>query len=417
MILTMSKFKSDFMQIMEERGFLYQCTDDNGLDKLFNGDTPVSAYIGFDCTATSLHVGSLMQIMVLRWLQKTGNKPIVLIGGATTKVGDPSGKDETRKVLSEEDINKNIAGITSLFTQFGVDAETVNNNDWIKNLSWMELLRDYGRHISMSYMLGKDSVKTRLEREQHMSFLEFNYMLLQAIDFVILNKDKKCSVQIGGSDQWGNITTGIELQRKIAADNEVLFGLTTPLIATASGTKMGKTEKGAVWLSEDMLSSYDYWQFWRNTEDADVGKFLRLFTELPISEIEKLESLDGAEINEAKIVLANEATKLCHGEEAAKKAAETAKKTFDEGGTGDDLPVIEKNKSELEGGILFVELFLEAGLTSSKKEARRLIEGGGARKNGEKIEDVASTTSSTDIQNGAIKLSAGKKKHVIIKAA
>ena len=414
----MSKFKSEFLQIMEERGFLYQCTDEKGLDELFR-QGPVTAYIGFDCTAPSLHVGSLIQIMVLRWLQKTKNKPIILIGGATTKIGDPSGKDESRKLLLDEEIDKNISGIKNIFGQFGVKAQFVNNEDWLANINHIDFLRDYGRHFSINRMLSMDSVKNRIEREQELSFLEFNYMVMQSYDFVHLFRKYGCRLQIGGSDQWGNIVNGTELWRRVNAGNkpsENLFGLTTPLITTASGAKMGKTAEGAVWLSANMLKPYDYWQFWRNTEDADVGRFLRLFTELPMEEVKKLEKLQGADINKAKIILANEATTICHGAEAAKLAEQTAQKTFAEGGVGENLPTINKSKKEISDGIDYISLFVEAGLAESRGAAKKLIQGGGARKNGEKIENIDSKTSKADISSGIIKLSSGKKNHAIVKA-
>lgn len=417
----MSKFKSEFMQIMEERGFLYQCTDKDGLDALFQ-QGPVTAYIGFDCTAPSLHVGSLIQIMVLRWLQKTENKPIVLIGGATTKVGDPSGKDESRPVITDEKIVENTNGIKKIFSQFELgDVQFVNNKDWITPLPLMEMLR-LGRLFSVNNMLTLESVKLRLDREQHLSLTEFIYLVIQAYDFVELRKKYGCLLQIGGSDQWGNIVNGVELWRKLCNEegnvgSGDIFGLTTPLITTSSGAKMGKTAEGAVWLNPDMLAPYDYWQFWRNTSDADVGRFLRLFTELPLPEIKKLEKLKDAEINEAKIILANEATRICHGEEAAKKAAETAKQTFEKGGTGDDLPVVEKKRTEIEKGLPYVELFVEARLADSKGAVRRLIAGGGVKVNGNKISEIELKTSGADLdKSGVIKLSIGKKKHAIVKA-
>ena len=415
----MAKLNSEFLQVLEQRGFLQDCTDTESLDKLLSGET-VTAYIGFDCTAPSLHVGSLIQIMVLRWLQKTGHKPIVLMGGGTSKVGDPSGKDESRQAITDKDIKTNMDGIKNVFSKFidfgkgKTDAQMVNNADWLDELNYIDFLRNYGRHFSVNRMLTMDSVKLRLERESHLSFLEFNYMILQAYDFVKLNEDYNCRLQIGGSDQWGNIVNGMELNRRL--ENEEIFGLTTPLLTTSSGAKMGKTAQGAIWLNEDMLSAYDYWQFWRNTEDADVGRFLRLFTELEIEEIEKLEKLEGAEINQAKIVLANEATKLCHGEKAAKMAEETAKKTFEEGTSGDSLPVVEIDKSKLDAGIPAFTIFKDAGLASSGGEARRLIKQGGAKVNDEKVESEEQPISSSDIKDGSIKLSAGKKRHALVKA-
>ncbi len=411
--------KSEFLKIFKERGFFHQCTDLESLDALMAKDK-VTAYIGFDCTATSLHVGSLMQIMVLRWLKKLGHNPIILLGGATTKIGDPSGKDESRPKITDEKIAENMAGIRKVFDQFGLQtAQMVNNGDWYKE--FLLSLMDLSEHFSVNRMLTFDSVKTRLEREGHLSLKEFMYMVLQAYDFVKLNEEHKCRLQIGGSDQWGNIVNGVELQRRMNAQTNVskeIFGLTTPLITTSSGTKMGKTANGAIWLSPDKLPTYDYWQFWRNTEDKDVGRFLRLFTELPIAEIEKLEKLAGAEINNAKIILANEATKLCHGEEAAIKAEETARKTFEEGGAGDDLPVIEISKAELQNGIPAFKILHVAGLAESGGAARRLIQGGGGKVNGNKIEDENQLVSVSDINSdGFIKLSSGKKKHALVKVA
>ncbi|MDB2414544.1 tyrosine--tRNA ligase [Rickettsiales bacterium] len=411
--------KSEFLKIFKERGFLHQSTDEENLDKIFNKGG-VCAYIGFDCTANSLHIGSLVQIMILRWLQKLGHKPIVLLGGGTTKVGDPSGKDESRKILDKDDIANNMAGIKKSigqFVNFGDgknDAMLVNNDDWLKDLSYIDFLRDYGKHFSVNRMLSFDSVKLRLEREQTLSFLEFNYMLLQAYDFVELHKRYDCKVQIGGSDQWGNIVNGIELNRRLGF--EEVFGLTTPLITTSSGAKMGKTANGAVWLDEQLYSPYDYWQYWRNTEDKDVGRFLRLFTELPIDEIEKLENLKDAQINEAKIILANEATKLCHGIEAANNAAETAKKTFEQGAFGDDLPTIEISKSDLDSGIALYKLLHDLGLSESGGAAKKLIKGGGGRINGQKATDPFKEVTTSDIgEDGFIKISAGKKKHALVK--
>ena len=420
--------KSDFLQVVKERGFFHQCTDEAGLAKVLHEQSPVTAYIGFDCTAPSLHVGSLMQIMILRWLQKCGHRPIVLMGGGTTKVGDPSGKDESRKVLSDAQIASNLSGIKAIFKKFiqfddaGGNALMVNNAEWLDKLNYIEFLRDYGRHFSVNRMLSMDSVKLRLEREQELTFLEFNYMILQAFDFLELKNRHQCRLQIGGSDQWGNIVNGTELHRRFMAQQNAgkintfdpIFGLTTPLITTASGAKMGKTESGAVWLNAEQLSPFDYWQFWRNTEDADVGRFLRFFTELPIDEIKKLEALQGAEINEAKKALANEATKLCHGEEAAKSSAETARKTFEEGGTGGDLKTVLIDKTRLDAGIAVVDLLAES-FGKSKGEARKLIEGGGAKLNDEKISDVKAVATSAQLADGTIKLSSGKKHHVLVK--
>lgn len=422
--------KSEFIRIMQERGFFHQCTDLAGLDDLFSREK-VTAYIGFDCTASSLHVGSLMQIMILRWLQKCGHRPIVLMGGGTTKIGDPSGKDEARKMLTDEDIHKNLVGIRSVFQKFirfeDGNAIMVNNDGWLKGLNYISFLRDYGRHFSVNRMMSMDSVKLRLEREQNLSFLEFNYMVLQAYDFVELNKKYNCILQIGGSDQWGNIVNGVELWRRMHAIEEEqtnrpksnvqhLFGLTSPLITTSSGAKMGKTASGAVWLNADMLAPFDYWQFWRNTEDADVGKFLRLFTELPIEEVKELEKAQGVAINEAKKILANEATKLCHGEQAARQAAETARKTFEEGSAGDNLKTFFIARNVLEAGIPAFELFHTTGLKESRGEAKKLIEGGGGRVNGEKIFDARMLININHILGcGYIKLSAGKKQHLLVK--
>jgi tyrosyl-tRNA synthetase len=423
--------ESKFLKLFNQRGFFHQVTDEEGLSA-FLGDaekkgTPAPVYIGFDCTATSLHVGSLVQIMILRWLQKSGHKPIVLLGGGTTKVGDPSGKDESRKMLSDADIHSNLLGIKAVISKF-VDFEDkydaksnkaylVDNDEWLSKLNYIQVLREYGKHFSINKMLTFESVKLRLERESHLSFLEFNYMILQAIDFVKLYENYGCRLQIGGSDQWGNILNGIELGRKINNENAELFGLTTPLITTASGAKMGKTAQGAIWLSEDRVSPYDYWQFWRNTEDKDVGRFLRLFTEITIDEIEKLERLDGAEINQAKIVLANAATTICHGQDAAKEAEETARKTFEQGGFGDSLPVIELPKSELAEGVPAFKLLTLSGLAESGKAAKRLVQGGGAKINDAAIADEMRLITLSDINaEGVIKLSSGKKKHAIVKA-
>ncbi|HWA46949.1 MAG TPA: tyrosine--tRNA ligase [Dongiaceae bacterium] len=415
----MSAPKSEFLKVILERGYLHQCTDWEALDALMAKQS-ISAYIGFDATADSLHVGSMVQIMLLRRLQQTGHKPIALMGGGTTKVGDPSGKDESRKLLTEEDINRNLDGIKQTFTgylTFGggkTDAVMVNNADWLDKLNYIEFLRDYGRHFSVNRMLSFDSVKLRLEREQPLSFLEFNYMILQAYDFLELARLHDCRLQMGGSDQWGNIVNGTELGRRV--DNKELFGLTAPLITTASGAKMGKTAAGAVWLNPNRLSSYDYWQYWRNTEDADVGRFLKLFTDLPMVEIARLEKLQGAEINEAKIILANEATMLCHGAPAARAAAETARRTFVEGGLGEDLPSIEIPRSELEAGIAAFELLRRSGLVASNGEARRLIKGGGARLNDAVLEDENRKITVGDLNaDGVVKLSFGKKKHAVVR--
>ncbi len=426
----MTELRSDFLREISDRGFLHQCTDLEGLDALATGG-PVTAYIGFDCTADSLHAGSLIPIMLLRRLQQTGHKPIVLMGGGTTKVGDPSGKDESRKLLSDQEIGRNIAGIKRVFEQFLTfgdgpgDAVMVNNADWLDGLNYIAFLRDYGRHFSINRMLTFDSVKLRLEREHSLSFLEFNYMILQAYDFVELARRHGCILQMGGSDQWGNIVNGVELGRRVAhagtgeaedGQGLSLFGLTTPLLTTASGAKMGKTAAGAVWLNEDRLSPYDYYQFWRNTEDPDVGRFLRLFSELPIAEIERLESLQDAEINEAKKRLAFEATRLCHGPAAAERAAETARKTFEEGALGEGLPVLEIARTELEAGVPAYDLLRRSGLASSNGEARRLIKGGGGRVNDLAITGETQGLSLDDLNaDGVIKLSSGKKRHVLVR--
>lgn len=416
--------KSEFLKIFHERGFFHQCTDEKALDELLTKKGQV-VYIGFDCTAASLHVGSLIQIMILRRLQQSGHKPIVLLGGGTTKVGDPSGKDETRKLQTSDGIAQNMAGIKKLmqkFIKFGdgeTDAILVDNDEWLGKLGYIDFLRDIGSHFSVNRMLAFDSVKMRLEREQNLSFLEFNYMLLQAYDFVELYNRYGCRLQIGGSDQWGNIVNGIDLQKRLhpaQGKERDVYGLTTPLITTASGAKMGKTAQGAVWLTEDLLSPYEYWQFWRNTEDKDVGRFLRLFTELSIPEVEKLEMLQGADINSSKIVLANEATKICHGENAAVEAANTAQKTFEQGGIGDSLPVFEIAKSELTAGIPVFKILIQAGLADSGGAAKRLIQGGGGKINDNKIEDEMLNVDLTYLNNdGVIKLSSGKKKHALIK--
>lgn len=417
----MTTFRSDFVRSVVERGYLHQCTDLESLDALA-AERKVTAYIGFDCTAPSLHAGSLVSIMLLRRLQEAGHKPIVLMGGGTTKVGDPSGKDESRKMLGDADIAANMAGIKHVFAKFlkfgdgPTDAVMVNNNDWLDGLKYISFLRDYGPHFSINRMMTFDSVKMRLDREQPLTFLEFNYMILQAFDFLELNRRHDCTLQMGGSDQWGNIINGVELARRV--DGASIYGLTTPLLQTASGTKMGKSAAGAVWLNEDMLPPYDYWQFWRNTEDADVGKFLRLFTDLPLAEIARMEALEGAELNEAKKVLANEATGMCHGETAAAAAAETARRVFEEGNLGDELPSIDVPRAELETGIPAFELMRRAGLAASNGEARRLIKGGGARVNGGTIGNETQPISVAD-QNpdGVIKLSAGKKRHALVRVA
>ena len=417
----MPGFKSDFMNVLHDRGYVHQCTDAAALDdRAANGI--VTAYIGFDCTADSLHVGSLLQIMLLRWLQKTGHKPIVLMGGGTTRVGDPSGKDSARQLLSEAQIAANMAGIRSVFEKFltfgdgPADAAMANNADWLDGLAYVDFLREYGRHFTINRMLTFDSVKLRLDREQPLTFLEFNYMILQAYDFVELARRYDCALQLGGSDQWGNIVNGVELGRRV--EQRELFGLTSPLITTASGAKMGKTAQGAIWLNANRLGAYDYWQFWRNTEDGDVGRFLRLFSELPLDEIARLEVLEGAEINEAKKVLATAATAMLHGKDAAEAAANTARQTFEQGKLGDDLPVVEVSASDVETGIPAFDLFRRAGLAASGGEARRLIRGGGARVNDEPVKDENAAIGAGDVNtDGAIKLSAGKKRHVLVRPA
>lgn len=416
----MTTFCSDFVRTVVERGYLHQCTDLEGLDGLA-AERRLTAYIGFDCTAPSLHAGSLVSIMLLRRLQQAGHKPIVLMGGGTTKIGDPSFRDESRPLLDDAQIAENMAGIQKVFAKFlsfgdgATDAVMVNNADWLDRLEYIPFLRDYGRHFSVNRMLTFDSVKTRLDREQPLTFLEFNYMILQGFDFLELNRRHECVLQMGGSDQWGNIVNGVELGRRV--DGATLYGLTTPLLQSASGAKMGKTAAGAVWLNDEMLAPYDYWQYWRNTEDADVGKFLRLFTDLPMDEVARLESLDGAEINEAKKILATEITRLCHGEAAATAAAETARRTFEEGALGDQLPTIEVPTAELEKGIAAFDLLRRAGLAASNGEARRLIKGGGARVNDVPVANELQTVTLADrADGGIIKLSAGKKKHAVIRA-
>ena len=411
--------KSDFLRILTQRGFIHQCSDYEGVDaKALAGD--LTAYIGFDCTAASLHVGSLLQIMMMHWLQKSGNKVIALMGDGTTRVGDPSGKDASRQLLTVEQIQANKDGIKSVFEKFltfgtgAKDAIMVSNDDWLAKLNYIDFLRDVGRHFSVNRMLSMDSVKTRLERDQELSFLEFNYMCLQAYDFVELNRRYGCVMQMGGSDQWGNIVTGTDLGRRLGTGQ--LYALTSPLLTTASGAKMGKTAAGAVWLNADMLSAYDYWQFWRNTEDRDVGRFLKLFTLLPMEDIARLEALDGADINEAKKVLANEATALLHGREAADAAADTARKTFEEGALATSLPTVEVSHHELVDGLSVAVAFVKAGLVASNGEARRQIKGGGLRVNDAAINDEQAKLSEKDVgTDGVIKLSFGKKKHVLLK--
>ncbi|HVJ77616.1 MAG TPA: tyrosine--tRNA ligase [Hyphomicrobium sp.] len=415
----MTTLKSDFLKIMTERGFVHQCSDVEGLDKLASEGRAI-AYAGYDCTAPSLHVGHLISIMMLSWLQKSGGKPIALMGGGTTRVGDPSGKDETRQLRSVEEIDANkdsIKRVFSNFLSFGngkTDALMVDNAEWLAPLNYIDFLRDVGRHFSVNRMLTMDSAKLRLDREQELSFIEFNYMLLQAYDFVELQRRYGCNLQMGGSDQWGNIVTGIDLGRRMGV-KEQLYALTCPLLTTASGAKMGKTAAGAVWLNEEQLSAYDYWQFWRNTEDADVERFLKLFTMLPLDEVAKLAALGGSEINEAKKRLATEATALVHGREKADAAAETARKTFEQGALATDLPTIEIPRAELDSGLGILNAFVKSGLVASNSEARRQIQGGGLKVNDMPVASDKSVLSVSDAQAGVIKLSLGKKKHVLLK--
>jgi tyrosyl-tRNA synthetase len=410
-------YSSEFITEITNRGYMHQATNLEGLDERA-ALQPLSAYIGFDCTADSLHVGSLVQIMMLRLLQRTGHKPIVLMGGGTTKVGDPSGKDEARPLLSDQDIESNKNGIRKIFEKylsFGdgpTDAVMVDNADWLDDLGYIRFLRDYGAHFSINRMMGMDSVKLRLDREQNLSFLEFNYAILQAYDFLELRRRYGCALQMGGSDQWGNIVTGIDLTRRV--DAQEIFGLTSPLITTASGAKMGKTASGAIWLNEERLPAFDFWQFWRNTEDADVGRFLKLFTELPLDEIERLNALEGAEINQAKIILANEATRLCHGTEASAHAAQTAAQTFAEGKMADGLPTLTVGADKI-GSLLLIDAFIEIGLAQSKGEVRRLIRGGGARLNNDPITDENRLLSADDFDgDGRAQISAGKKRRALL---
>jgi tyrosyl-tRNA synthetase len=413
----MGPFKSDFLRALSERGYIHQITDAAGLDARAHAGV-ISAYIGFDATADSLHIGNLVQIMLLRRLQQAGHRPIVLMGGGTTKIGDPSGRDETRQLLTEQQIDANIAGIRATFAHFltfdasPTGAIMANNDDWLKGLQYIDFLRDVGRHFTINRMLTMDSVKLRLEREQPLTFLEFNYMIMQGYDFVELNKRYGCTLQMGGSDQWGNIVQGVELGRRM---NEAqLFGLTTPLITTSSGTKMGKTASGAVWLNPNRLSPYDYWQFWRNTEDGDVGRFLRMFTDLPLEEIARLEKLKDAEINVAKEVLATEATRLCHGDAQAREAAATAAQAF-AGSAVEGLPTF-----ILKGGepALIIDVAIALGMASSKSEARRLIDQGGVRLNDAPVRTATATITDADLdQNGTARLSVGKKRHGLIRRA
>jgi tyrosyl-tRNA synthetase len=410
-------FKSDFLRVMDERGFIHQGTNLEGLDEKL-GSGVVTGYIGFDATAPSLHAGSLVQIMLLHWLQETGHRPIALMGGGTTKVGDPTGKDQQRALLSDADIAANIEGIKGVFEKFlkfgsgATDAVMVNNDDWLSRLGYVEFLRDYGTEFTINRMLSFDSVKLRLERESPMTFLEFNYMLMQAYDFHELYRRCGCTLQMGGSDQWGNIVNGVELCRR--KDGAEVFGLTTPLLTTASGKKMGKTEQGAVWLNADMLGPYDYWQYWRNAEDADVGLLLARFTKLPMDEVRRLAALGGAEINEAKKILATEATAWLHGRAAADEAAETARRTFEEGAAAEGLPTIIVAAAEIAAGVPLLDAFVRAGLIESKGEGRRHIKAGALKVNDIPCTDECALAAS-DMKDGAIKLSVGKKKHALVR--
>ncbi len=415
----MSRFKSDFLRTLDERGFIHQISDEAGLDELFAKET-VTAYIGFDPTAPSLHAGGLIQIMMLHWMQKTGHQPISLMGGGTGMVGDPSFKDEARQLMTVDTIESNIASIKRVFSNYlDYDAATapalmINNGDWLRDINYLEFLRDVGRHFSVNRMLSFESVKTRLEREQSLSFLEFNYMILQAYDFVELNKRTGCRLQMGGSDQWGNIINGIDLGHRMGTPQ--LYALTSPLLTTSSGAKMGKSMNGAVWLNPDMLSAYDFWQYWRNTEDADVSRFLKLYTTLPMDEIARLSALGGSEINEVKKILATEITAMLHGRDNAEQAAETARKTFEEGALADNLPSIEVPKGELEAGLGLLSLIVRAGLAASNGEARRHVQGGAVKINDHAISDERQVIGAGEVTaDGVIKLSLGKKKHILVR--
>jgi len=416
---TPTRPKSEFLDILTSRGFIHQTSDLDGIDDLASRGGLI-AYVGYDCTAPSLHVGSLISIMMLHWLQHTGNKPIVLLGGGTTRVGDPSGKDETRALRTIDEIDANKESLKEVFARllrFGdgaKDAAMVDNADWLASLNYIEFLRDAGRHFSVNRMLTMDSVRLRIEREQELSFIEFNYMLLQAYDYVELARRIDCNLQMGGSDQWGNIVTGIDLGRRMGTHQ--LYGLTCPLLTTSSGAKMGKTAEGAIWLNEAQLSPYDYWQFWRNTEDADVGRFMRLFTTLPLEEIAKLEALGGAAVNEAKKILATATTALMHGQDAADKAAETARLTFEQGTLASDLPSVEIAAGELASGLGILDAFVRAGLTKSNSEARRQIKGGALKVNNTPVTDDRAELSNRDLgEDGVIRLSFGKKRHVLLR--
>ncbi|CDZ59320.1 tyrosine--tRNA ligase [Neorhizobium galegae] len=417
----MSRFKSDFLRTLDERGFIHQVSDETGLDELFSKEI-VTGYIGFDPTAPSLHAGSLIQIMMLHWMQETGHRPISLMGGGTGMVGDPSFKDEARQLMTIDTIEGNIASIKRVFSNYLAYGEgprqalMINNADWLRSLNYLEFLRDVGRHFSVNRMLSFESVKTRLDREQSLSFLEFNYMILQAYDFVELAKRTGCRLQMGGSDQWGNIVNGIDLGHRMGTQQ--LFALTSPLLTTSSGAKMGKSATGAIWLNPDMLSAYDFWQYWRNTEDADVPRFLKLYTTLPMDEIARLSALGGSEINEVKKILATEITAILHGRPAAEEAAETARKTFEEGGLSENLPSVEVPTADLEAGIGLLSLIVRAGLAGSNGEARRHVQGGAVRINDQAVSDERMTIGTGEITgDGVIKLSLGKKKHILVRPA
>jgi tyrosyl-tRNA synthetase len=417
----MTAFKSDFLNVLQQRGFIHQCSDFDGLDALAAKGQAI-AYVGYDCTAPSLHIGNYLTMMMLHWLQQTGNKPITLMGGGTTMVGDPSGKDESRALRSIEEIEANKSSIRGVFAKVlrygsgASDALMLDNAEWLTKLNWIEMLRDIGRHFSVNRMLTMDSVRLRLEREQEMSFIEFNYMVCQAYDFVELSRRTGCRLQMGGSDQWGNIVNGVDLGRRMGTPQ--LFALTTPLLTTASGAKMGKTAQGAVWLNADAFSPYDFWQYWRNVEDGDVVKFLKLFTTLPLGEIERLAALQGAEINDAKKALADAATTLLHGADAARIAAETARQTFEEGAIAENLPTVEISRAELEAGAGVLALFVKAGLVASNGEARRQIKGGGLRVNDTPVTDEKLMLRLADLTpEGVVKLSLGRKRHVLLKPA
>jgi tyrosyl-tRNA synthetase len=417
----MTAFKSDFLNVLQQRGFIHQCSDFDGLDALAAKGQAI-AYVGYDCTAPSLHIGNYLTMMMLHWLQQTGNKPITLMGGGTTMVGDPSGKDESRALRSIEEIEANKSSIRGVFAKVlrygsgASDALMLDNAEWLTKLNWIEMLRDIGRHFSVNRMLTMDSVRLRLEREQEMSFIEFNYMVCQAYDFVELSRRTGCRLQMGGSDQWGNIVNGVDLGRRMGTPQ--LFALTTPLLTTASGAKMGKTAQGAVWLNADAFSPYAFWQYWRNVEDGDVVKFLKLFTTLPLGEIERLAALQGAEINDAKKALADAATTLLHGADAARIAAETARQTFEEGAIAENLPTVEISRAELEAGAGVLALFVKAGLVASNGEARRQIKGGGLRVNDAPVTDEKLMLRLADLTpEGVVKLSLGRKRHVLLKPA